>query len=106
MCVTWMTSIQVRAVSQASDGGARLSRSRSRSRFLKQFLSNTFFLSFTDKHQLEMSIIYKYSPFHNEEDLFKQFDLIKGSHGTLICIYNVKLLDNGDPELGEDLYLL
>ena len=56
----------------------------------------------TDKHQLEMSIIYKYSPFHNEEELFKQFDLIKGTHGTLICIYNVKLLDNGDPELGEN----
>ena len=52
-----------------------------------------------------MSIIYKYSPFHNEEDLFKQFDLIKGSHGTLICIYNVKLLDNGDPELGEEIFL-
>ena len=51
-----------------------------------------------------MSIIYKYSPFHNEEDLFKQFDLIKGSHGTLICIYNVKLLDNGDPELGEEIF--
>ena len=24
-----------------------------------------------------------------------------GTHGTLICIYNVKLLDNGDPELGK-----
>ena len=60
-----------------------------------------FFLHLPDKHQLEMSIIYKYSPFHSEEELFKQFDLIKGTHGTLICIYNVKLLDNGDPELGK-----
>lgn len=51
------------------------------------------------KHDMEMEIILKHSPFHSTEDLLKQFDLIKDDHGTLIIIYNLKLLENGEPEL-------
>jgi len=51
------------------------------------------------KHELEMQLIFKYSPFKTIEDLFKQFNLITSSTGTLIVLYNVKLLDTGDAEL-------
>lgn len=51
------------------------------------------------KHEIEMDLIYKYSPFHNEAEFFEQFDKIEGEHGTLVIIYNMKLLDNGLPEL-------
>jgi hypothetical protein len=51
------------------------------------------------KHELEMQLIFKYSPFKTIEDLFKQFNLIRSSTGTLIVLYNVKLLDTGDAEL-------
>ena len=45
-----------------------------------------------------MSLIYKYSPFHNETDFMNQFDLLD-DQGTLVIIYNLKLLDSGLPEL-------
>ncbi|VDL95436.1 unnamed protein product [Schistocephalus solidus] len=51
------------------------------------------------KHELEMQIILKYSPFRCNKDFFSQFDKIKGETGTLVIIYNMKLLDNGSPEL-------
>ncbi|PAA85579.1 hypothetical protein BOX15_Mlig032543g1, partial [Macrostomum lignano] len=53
-----------------------------------------------ERHQTEMAVIYKYSPFKTEKEFFAQFDkLNSGSSGTLLMIYNLKLLDNGQPEL-------
>ena len=46
-----------------------------------------------------MSIILKYSPFKTVDHFFEQFDRIEGEHGTLVMVYNLKLLDSGDPEL-------
>ena len=51
------------------------------------------------KHELEMSLITKYSPFKTIDDLLKQFNLITTSSGTLIILYHVKLSDNGQSEL-------
>ncbi|KAL1788950.1 MORC family CW-type zinc finger protein 1 [Sigmodon hispidus] len=47
----------------------------------------------------ELSIIYKYSPFKTEAELMQQFDMIYGRCGTLLVIYNLKLLLSGEPEL-------
>ena len=44
-------------------------------------------------------LILKYSPFHTESQLMKEFDKLDGGSGTLVIVYNLKLLDNGDPEL-------
>ena len=44
-------------------------------------------------------MILRYSPFKTEEDFFAQFDRIEGDSGTLVIVYNMKLLENGDPEL-------
>jgi len=46
-----------------------------------------------------MELILKYSPFKTEAQFLKEFDKIEGNSGTLINIYNLKLLDNGQPEL-------
>ncbi|CAF1131939.1 unnamed protein product [Didymodactylos carnosus] len=51
------------------------------------------------RYDTEMKLIYKYSPFKTREELFKQFEQIKSPTGTLIILYNMKLLDNGEPEL-------
>ncbi|ELK18150.1 MORC family CW-type zinc finger protein 1 [Pteropus alecto] len=51
------------------------------------------------KLSMELSIIYKYSPFKTEAELMQQFDVIYGKCGTLLVIYNLKLLLNGEPEL-------
>lgn len=51
------------------------------------------------KHDLEMRLIMKYSPFKTMKQLFEQFNLIKSTTGTLIILYNVKLSDTGDAEL-------
>ncbi|CAF0901117.1 unnamed protein product [Adineta ricciae] len=51
------------------------------------------------KHELEMHLIMKYSPFKTMDDLFKQFNLITTASGTLIVLYNMKLSDTGEPEL-------
>ncbi|CAF0876334.1 unnamed protein product [Adineta ricciae] len=51
------------------------------------------------KHELEMHLITKYSPFKTVDDLFKQFDLITSPTGTLIVLYNVKLSNTGEAEL-------
>lgn len=46
-----------------------------------------------------MDVILRYSPFKTDDDFFAQFDRIEGDSGTLVIVYNMKLLDNGDPEL-------
>ncbi|XP_062036783.1 MORC family CW-type zinc finger protein 1 [Lepus europaeus] len=51
------------------------------------------------KFSMELSIIYKYSPFKTEAELMRQFDVIYGKCGTLLVIYNLKLLLSGEPEL-------
>ncbi|XP_064230659.1 MORC family CW-type zinc finger protein 1 isoform X1 [Aotus nancymaae] len=51
------------------------------------------------KFSVELSIIYKYSPFKTEAELMQQFDVIYGKCGTLLVIYNLNLLLNGEPEL-------
>ncbi|ESP04127.1 hypothetical protein LOTGIDRAFT_224130 [Lottia gigantea] len=55
-----------------------------------------------EKHEVEMSLIYRYSPFKTEEDFFAQFERIEGESGTLVVVYNLKLLDSGEPELDVD----
>ncbi|BFZ18658.1 hypothetical protein BsWGS_21697 [Bradybaena similaris] len=51
------------------------------------------------KHEIEMEIILKYSPFKTMDDFFCQFDRLDGQSGTLVMVYNLKLLDTGEPEL-------
>ena len=46
-----------------------------------------------------MELILKYSPFKTEAQFMKEFDKIEGGSGTLVIIYNLKLLDSGQPEL-------
>ncbi|XP_075391246.1 ATPase MORC2 isoform X1 [Tenrec ecaudatus] len=52
-----------------------------------------------DKFATETELIYKYSPFHSEEEVMTQFMKIPGNSGTLVIIFNLKLTDNGEPEL-------
>ncbi|CAB3402600.1 unnamed protein product [Caenorhabditis bovis] len=52
-----------------------------------------------EKHRLEMSIIYKYSPFSDQNTLFAQFEKIRGEHGTLIILFNLRRLVTGQLEL-------
>ena len=52
-----------------------------------------------EKHQIEMDLILKYSPFKSEAAFFREFDKIDGKSGTLVITYNMKLLDSGEPEL-------
>ncbi|CAB3997385.1 MORC family CW-type zinc finger 2 isoform X1 [Paramuricea clavata] len=51
-----------------------------------------------EKHQVELQIILKYSPFKSETELFEYFDKIK-TKGTLVMVFNMKLLDSGETEL-------
>uniref|UniRef100_A0A5F8GJX8 MORC family CW-type zinc finger 1 n=1 Tax=Monodelphis domestica TaxID=13616 RepID=A0A5F8GJX8_MONDO len=51
------------------------------------------------KFSEELSIIQKYSPFKTEAELMQQFDKIYRKSGTLVVIYNLKLMLNGEPEL-------
>ena len=46
-----------------------------------------------------MELILKYSPFKTEAQFMKEFDKIESSSGTLVIVYNLKLLDTGEPEL-------
>lgn len=46
-----------------------------------------------------MEIIYRFSPFQNAKDFFGQFEKIKGESGTVVVVYNMKLLDDGSAEL-------
>uniref|UniRef100_A0AAX7VDU3 CW-type domain-containing protein n=1 Tax=Astatotilapia calliptera TaxID=8154 RepID=A0AAX7VDU3_ASTCA len=52
-----------------------------------------------EKYAIETELIFKYSPFKNEKQLMEQFNKIEGNSGTLVIIYNLKLMDNGEPEL-------
>ncbi|XP_033627385.1 ATPase MORC2-like [Asterias rubens] len=52
-----------------------------------------------ERHQIEMDLIHKYSPFKTEAEFFAQFDKIIGDSGTMVIIYHLKLMDNGDTEL-------
>ncbi|NWU95590.1 MORC2 protein, partial [Upupa epops] len=52
-----------------------------------------------DKFVTETELIYKYSPFKSEKEVMKQFSKIRGEKGTLVIIFNLKLMDNGQPEL-------
>ena len=63
------------------------------------FVAVIYFYKISFQHDLEMSLILKYSPFKNQEDFFAQFDKINSQTGTLVIIYNLKLLDSGEPEL-------
>ena len=51
------------------------------------------------QHQQEMELILKYSPFSTDTQFMKQFEKLDGDSGTLVIVYNLKLLDNGDSEL-------
>lgn len=52
-----------------------------------------------ERHELEMQLILKYSPFRTRDQLFAQFKRITSDTGTLVVIYNLKLLDSGESEL-------
>ncbi|XP_065831933.1 ATPase MORC2-like isoform X2 [Oscarella lobularis] len=52
-----------------------------------------------DQHLMEMEIILKFSPFNTEEKLMEQFAKIKSETGTLVMLYNLKVLDSGETEL-------
>ncbi|CAH6779420.1 ATPase MORC2B [Phodopus roborovskii] len=52
-----------------------------------------------EKFAIETELIFKYSPFHTEGEVMAQFMKITGNSGTLVIIFNLKLMDNGEPEL-------
>ncbi|NWR58486.1 MORC2 protein, partial [Bucorvus abyssinicus] len=79
-----------------------------------------------EKFAIETELIYKYSPFRSEREVMEQFSKIRGENGTcgrcwpqagclgpgwdspdqlvtcsgtLVIIFNLKLMDNGEPEL-------
>ncbi|XP_048459035.1 ATPase MORC2-like [Rhincodon typus] len=52
-----------------------------------------------EKFSLEIALVHKYSPFKKEFDVMRQFNKITGTSGTLVVIYNMKLNDDGVPEL-------
>ncbi|XP_064153708.1 ATPase MORC2 isoform X2 [Anguilla rostrata] len=52
-----------------------------------------------EKHAIETELIYKYSPFKTEAQLMELFKKIEGDSGTLVIIYNLKLMDTREPEL-------
>ncbi|NWV72716.1 MORC2 protein, partial [Dasyornis broadbenti] len=52
-----------------------------------------------EKFAIETELIYKYSPFKSEREVMDQFNKIRGEKGTLVIVFNLKLMDNGEPEL-------
>ncbi|XP_058492627.1 ATPase MORC2 isoform X2 [Solea solea] len=52
-----------------------------------------------ERYAIETELIFKYSPFKNEQQLMEQFNRIESSSGTLVIVYNLKLMDNREPEL-------
>ncbi|KAE8633992.1 hypothetical protein XENTR_v10002167 [Xenopus tropicalis] len=52
-----------------------------------------------EKFAIETELIYKYSPFHSQKELMEQFKKITEDTGTLVVIFNLKLMDSGEPEL-------
>ena len=53
------------------------------------------------RHDTEVDLLTRYSPFSNEEDLLAEFDSIAGS-GTCIYLYNLCLTEQGRTELSID----
>ncbi|XP_075907998.1 ATPase MORC2-like isoform X2 [Petromyzon marinus] len=56
-------------------------------------------LSNAQRYQTEMDIIFRYSPFKSQEILEQHFKKIHGSSGTLVMVYNLMLMDDGESEL-------
>lgn len=54
------------------------------------------------QHDLEMELIFKYSPFKNIGEIFNQFDKIKSNSGTLIYCFNLWLTSEGKTEFSID----
>uniref|UniRef100_A0A8C5PVI5 MORC family CW-type zinc finger 2 n=1 Tax=Leptobrachium leishanense TaxID=445787 RepID=A0A8C5PVI5_9ANUR len=52
-----------------------------------------------EKFAIETELIYKYSPFCSQKEILDQFKKISGNSGTLVVIFNLKLMDSGEPEL-------
>ncbi|XP_053558192.1 LOW QUALITY PROTEIN: ATPase MORC2-like [Bombina bombina] len=52
-----------------------------------------------EKFAIETELIYKYSPFRSQKEILEQFRKITGDTGTLVVIFNLKLMDLGEPEL-------
>ncbi|XP_077417239.1 ATPase MORC2 isoform X2 [Vanacampus margaritifer] len=52
-----------------------------------------------EKYAIETELICKYSPFKSVQELMEQFSKIESTSGTLVIIYNLKLMDNREPEL-------
>ncbi|KAM5193777.1 ATPase MORC2 isoform 1-T4 [Mantella aurantiaca] len=52
-----------------------------------------------EKFAIETELIYKYSPFHSQKEVMEQFKKITAKSGTLVVIFNLKLMDSGEPEL-------
>ncbi|XP_072005174.1 ATPase MORC2 [Engystomops pustulosus] len=52
-----------------------------------------------EKFAIETELIYKYSPFRSQKEVMEQFRKITGESGTLVVIFNLKLMDSGEPEL-------
>lgn len=52
-----------------------------------------------ERHEVEVEIILRYSPFNTLEDLLSNFDNISSESGTNVMLYNLKLMDNSLPEL-------
>lgn len=46
-----------------------------------------------------MALMLKYSPFKTEAQFMKEFEKIEGTTGSLVIVYNLKLLDSGESEL-------
>ncbi|VDP91623.1 unnamed protein product [Echinostoma caproni] len=61
--------------------------------------SSAIFQRYSGREKKEMHLILKYSPFRCLKDFFAQFDKLKDASGTVVIIYNMKLLDHGAPEL-------
>ncbi|XP_061906773.1 ATPase MORC2 isoform X1 [Entelurus aequoreus] len=56
-----------------------------------------------EKYATETELIFKYSPFKSQQELMEQFSKIESSSGTLVIIYNLKLMDNREPELDVEM---
>ncbi|XP_075069038.1 ATPase MORC2 [Mixophyes fleayi] len=52
-----------------------------------------------EKFAIETELIYKYSPFRSQKEVMEQFRKITGDSGTIVVIFNLKLMDAGEPEL-------
>ncbi|PHT98271.1 hypothetical protein BC332_32791 [Capsicum chinense] len=58
--------------------------------------------STADDWKRNSETIAQWSPYESEQDLFQQFELLKGDHGTRIVLYNLWEDEEGAPELDFD----